>query len=82
MDDEIRAVLAAHGRLSIPVESLSDDTDLYGAGLSSHACINVMLALEDSFDLQFPDELLRRDTFGSIAALRSALSEIAEPADR
>jgi len=45
-DDTIREVLADHGRLALPVESLSDDTDLFGAGMTSHASVNVMLALE------------------------------------
>ena len=30
--------------------------------MTSHATVNLMLALEDEFDLEFPDELLRRDS--------------------
>jgi acyl carrier protein len=69
----IRSVLESHGRLPVAVTSLSDTTDLYQSGLSSHASVNVMLALEDAFDIEFPDSVLRKGTFQSIAAIRGVL---------
>ncbi|MDQ2724730.1 MAG: acyl carrier protein [Actinomycetota bacterium] len=47
--------------------------DLYRNGLSSHASVNVMLALEDAFDLEFPDRMLKKSTFESIDAIAGAL---------
>ena len=73
IDDRIREVLEVHGRLPIEVSALRDDDDLYEHGLTSHASVNIMLALEDEFDVEFPDVLLRKGTFQSIAAIRSAL---------
>jgi acyl carrier protein len=73
VDAAIRAVLDQHGRLLQPASSLTVDDDLYEAGLSSHASVNVMLALEDHFDIEFPEELLRKSTFETIASIRSAL---------
>jgi acyl carrier protein len=35
-----------------------------------------MLALEDAFDVEFPDHLLRKRTFESVAAIRMALGEL------
>jgi acyl carrier protein len=35
-----------------------------------------MLALEDAFDFEFPDALLVKSTFESIAALRNALTTL------
>src|SRR5262249_32357861 len=43
----IREILSRHGRLSVDVRNLKDDSDLYSAGLTSLATVNVMLALED-----------------------------------
>jgi acyl carrier protein len=74
MTDEIRKVLVEHGRLPIDVSALCDDDDLYAMGLTSHASVNVMLGLEDAFELEFPDQLLRRSTFASITAIRNALA--------
>ena len=82
MDDEIRKVLAAYGRMPGDIANLSDGDDLYAAGLSSHASVDVMLALEDAFGLEFPDAMLRKSTFESVAAIRQALAElgVADPA--
>jgi acyl carrier protein len=80
MDDEIRQVIREHGRIPGDVEALSRDADLYQSGLTSHASVNVMLALEDRFDVEFPDCMLRRSVFASIAAIADALLELqAEP---
>ncbi|HEV3211880.1 MAG TPA: acyl carrier protein [Acidimicrobiales bacterium] len=76
IDDKIRNVLAAHGRLPVAASSLKASDDLYQRGLSSHASVNVMLALEDAFDVEFPDSLLRRDTFRSVASIRGALESL------
>jgi acyl carrier protein len=76
MDDEIRQVLAAHGRLSVDAGGLAPEADLYSAGLTSHATVNVMLALEDAFDVEFPDAMLRKSTFGSVESLRTALQQL------
>jgi acyl carrier protein len=73
IDTGIRTVLEEHGRMPEPVANLRDDDDLFDNGLSSHASVNVMLALEDTFDIEFPDALLRKSTFESIAAIREAL---------
>jgi phosphopantetheine--protein transferase-like protein len=77
--ESIRAVLAEHGRLAIPVSELENDTSLYGAGLTSHATVSVMLALEDEFDIEFPENLLRRSSFESIHSLDVALETVLGP---
>jgi len=74
--DRIREVIAQHGRLAVDVMSLSDTDDLYRAGLTSHASVNLMLALEDAFGIEFPERLLHRQTFGSVAAIRGAIDEV------
>jgi acyl carrier protein len=73
VDATIREVLDAHGRLPVSALDLSESESLYTSGLSSHASVNVMLALEDAFDIEFPDDLLRKSTFQSIASIRGAL---------
>ncbi|WP_188589116.1 acyl carrier protein [Gordonia jinhuaensis] len=44
--------------------------------LTSHASVNVMLALEDEFDVEFPDSMLRKATFASISNLSDALRQL------
>lgn len=76
VDATIRDAVAAHAHLTTPATGLKGDDDLYQRGMSSHASVNLMLALEDAFDVEFPDSLLRRDTFRSIAAIREALETL------
>ena len=76
MTDEIRRVLRENGRLSADIDSLANDADLYQAGMTSHASVNVMLALEDAFDVEFPDSMLKRSVFESVAAIEAAVSEL------
>ena len=76
MHEKIRQVIHDHARLPADVGTLSDDADLFQAGMTSHASVNVMLALEDAFDVEFPDRMLRREVFESIAAIEAALNEL------
>ena len=69
MEEQIRDILRKFGRLSTDITSLAPEDDLYAAGLSSLATVNVMLAIEESFDVEFPDRLLNRRSFASIASL-------------
>lgn len=78
MTTKIRELLAKHGALPVPVETLADTADLYEAGLSSFASVQLMLALEDAFDVEFPETLLNRKSFASIAAIRDALASLTE----
>jgi acyl carrier protein len=81
MDDVIRAILKEHGQLDVDADTIGDDEDLYSNGLTSHATVNVMLGLEDEYDFEFPDRLLRKKTFSSVSAMREALTEIGVGAD-
>jgi acyl carrier protein len=76
MIEDIRTILKEHGRLSVDVSTLSEDADLYQAGLTSHASVNVMLALEGKFDIEFPDRMLKRGVFESLSSIRTALEEL------
>ena len=76
LDARIRAVLAQHGRLAQDAVALPEAADLYQAGLTSHASVNVMLALESAFDVEFPDQMLTRSVFSSVAAIRGALLQL------
>ena len=78
LNAQVRRVVAEHARLAIAVDSLSDDEDLFLAGMSSHASVNVMLALEDAFDVEFPDSMLRRSVFENVGRIVAAISDLQE----
>jgi len=78
MTDDIRQIVADNGKLAVDVSDLSDEDDLFDAGMTSHANVNVMLALEDVYDIEFPEELLRRSTFQTLAAIRGTIEMLME----
>ncbi len=75
-EQRVRAVIAEHAALAVDPQTLSTTDDLYQAGMTSHASVNVMLALEDAFDIEFPDAMLTREVFASIAAIAAAIAEL------
>ncbi len=74
--EAIRTILAEHGRLSVDPQRLHEESDLYEAGLTSLATVNLMLALEEHFAVEFPDRMLGRKTFSSIGSLSNAIAEL------
>ena len=78
--DQIRPIVAEHARLRVDVGHLEDEADLYEAGLTSLSTVNLMLALEEHFDVEFSDRMLGRKTFSSIRALSDAIAELRGPA--
>ncbi len=76
MTEDIRQIVKDHARLPIDVDTLAADADLYEAGMTSHASVNVMLALEDRFDIEFPDHMLKRSVFESIAAIEASVTDL------
>ncbi|MGY4828020.1 acyl carrier protein [Sphaerotilaceae bacterium SBD11-9] len=78
LEAQIRTVLRDHGRLNKPIDQLEASADLYQAGMTSHASVNVMLALESTFDIEFADHMLKRSVFNSVASIRDAVAELTQ----
>ena len=80
MSDEvtvaIRDTIREYGRLACDVSELTDSCSLYDAGLTSQGSVTLMLALEERFDIEFPDNLLNRKSFASIAAIEKTVGMI------
>ena len=73
---KIRAILREHARLRVDADQLAEDANLFDAGMTSHASVNVMLALEGDFEVEFPDHMLSRKVFETIASIRAAIDEL------
>jgi acyl carrier protein len=76
VEDAIRTIVGKHGRLSVPIDQIRPEDDLYRAGMTSHASVNVMLALEAHFEVEFPERMLRRSVFETLSAIQAALAEL------
>ncbi|TCL72948.1 acyl carrier protein [Rhizobium sp. BK251] len=76
MNETIRGLVAKFGGLPVAIDQIADDADLYAAGLSSFASVQLMLGIEEAFDIEFPDNLLNRKSFASISAIEKTVNII------
>lgn len=81
-NEDILAVISPHipagdGSQAI---TLASDSDLWDMGMDSLASVAVMVAVEETFDIEFPDEMLTRDIFTSAASIAAAVRELRTPA--
>lgn len=76
MNTTIRDLVAKFGKLPVSVDQVADDADLYAAGLTSFASVQLMLGIEEAFDIEFPDNLLNRKSFASISAIAKTVDLI------
>ena len=75
METRIRQLLGQF--IAGDVSTLRDSDDLYEVGgLTSFASVQLMLALEETFDVEFPEAMLKRRTFASIASISEAMNEL------
>ena len=80
MLDTIRGLITEHGRLPVSIDTIRDNQDLYAAGLTSFAAVQLMLAIEDRFDVEFPETMLNRRSFASVDAIAGCLHELSAKA--
>ena len=73
LKDRIRLILKDNVRIGMPFSALEDSTPLYQAGMTSYASVQLMLALENEFSLEFPDVMLSREVFESIDSIANAI---------
>lgn len=76
IQNDVRRLLREHGTLTANPDALAPDTDLYEAGLNSLSAVDLMLAVEQTFDFIFPDDTLNRRTFSSIQSIASVVERL------
>ena len=76
MLDTIRQLIDKHARLPVKAETLAAGQDLYAAGLTSFAAVQLMLALEEFFDIEFPERMLNRRSFATMESIAACIVEL------
>ena len=76
MLDKIKELVVAHAGLPGDGSDLTEDTDLYRAGMKSFASVQLMLALEEAFEIEFPEQMLNRATFRTIGSIEHAVTSL------
>ncbi len=73
---QIRELIGNHKILPVSLDTVRDEDDLYELGMSSFASVQLMLALEEAYDIEFPESMLNRKTFSSIATIDRSVAEL------
>lgn len=73
MHDVLREIVVKHGRVAFG-SSQDDDSDLFAAGLDSFGMVDVMMVVEEEFDVVFTSAALNRRSFATINTLASVVA--------
>ncbi len=76
MIELIRRTIDEKGHLTVPARMIDPDANLYEAGLSPFAAIQVMIALEAACGAEFPSRMLRRQSFSSLNSIAACLERV------
>lgn len=71
---DIREILGGIEALSPVAAQLGEDDNLFDKGLDSFGSVQLMLALEEQYDIEFPDHLLNRRSFSTIRIISETVS--------
>jgi acyl carrier protein len=71
----IREVIVRQGSVA-GAATLGLDRDLYEAGMTSFASVQLVLALEETFDVEFPEQMLNRRNLASIQTIKDSIIEV------
>ncbi|GJD37237.1 Aminoacyl carrier protein [Methylobacterium aerolatum] len=75
-DEVVRDILRQNEAMSNLVDTLGEDDDLFEKGLDSFGSVQLMLALEERFNVEFPDSLLNRRSFSTIRIIRETVTSL------
>ncbi|HWS39618.1 MAG TPA: phosphopantetheine-binding protein [Actinoplanes sp.] len=73
MEDVVKEIVM--GCMESPEVDLEPDTDLWSAGITSMQIVRVMMAVEDEFEIELPEEALTREAFTTIRSIARAVSK-------
>lgn len=76
MQEKIRALIEQQKIIPMSADNIAAEADLYELGMSSFGSVQLMLALEDLFDIEFPERMLNRKTFATLASIDTSLGEL------
>ena len=79
MKQRIEKIVREHAGLD-SLADITHSTDLYQAGMTSYASVTLMIALENEFELEFPDGMLSRNVFESIDSIANAIESLQQVA--
>jgi acyl carrier protein len=74
--ERVKNVIIKYAEIPEDITSLDENESLFVKGMSSRASVAVMIGLESEFDIEFPDEMLRREVFESTYSISKAVESL------
>lgn len=63
-------------------DELSNSSRLTDLGVDSLAVVQLLINIEDAFEIFFPDELVTAQTFNTVGSLRAVIESLADGEER
>ncbi|MCP5096083.1 MAG: hypothetical protein GY943_11055 [Chloroflexi bacterium] len=74
--EKLLTILGKHIKFGDGTQNIPMDKKLESLGLDSMGAINLLLDLEDGFEISFPGSLLTEETFSTAWSLNTAVSSL------
>lgn len=74
--EQVRGILKIASGLGDTVQELATHDNLWHAGMNSLASVRVLVALEETFAVEFPDGKLTMEVFASIDSLTRTVLDL------
>lgn len=76
---KIRDLIDENSEIEL-TDAISNDDDLFVAGMQSLDCVRILVAVEDEFGIELPNERIERSIFVSVTNLTAIVAEFAPEA--
>lgn len=74
--DTVRCIIDQQLNLAVHGYEWGPDDDLWDLGMTSLTCLGLMLTIEDTFEIELPEALLKESTFRSANAITTAVEGV------
>ena len=79
--DTVRQLVEQQLNITAHGHRLEPDDDLWRLGMTSLTCLGLMLAVEDTLGVSFPDDALQEETFRTVATISEVVDRVRGPQD-
>jgi acyl carrier protein len=73
LQSSVRTLIAENSGVEL-LDSISNTDDLFAAGLQSLDCVRILVAVEDEFDIELPNDIIERKLFCTVENLSQAVA--------
>jgi acyl carrier protein len=74
--DTVRSIIENQLNFAIHGHELGPDDNLWDLGMTSLTCLGLMLAIEDTCNIELPEDSLKESTFRSVNTITAAVENV------